>query len=113
MKITVDAYMMKKTMINCNRDYFTLESLETLLTWYNDCYGEDFEFDPIAICCEWNEYGDTPALTWNDFLNDYEYLLEDIEKALTDEEKIDLIIEMLEDRTSVIRLSESVLVGAF
>lgn len=113
MKITVNAYMMKETMVNRNRDDFTFEGLETLLNWYDDCYGENFEFDPIAICCDWNEYGDTPCLTWNDFLNDYEYLLEDIEKVLTEEEKIDLIIETLEDRTTVIRLSDSVLVGAF
>lgn len=112
MKITVNAAMMKEMLNKVNRDYFTFEGLENIIEWYDEV-DPDFEFDVIAICCEWSEYGDTPCLTWKDFINDYEYLLEDIEKALTDEEKIDLIIETLEDRTSVIRLSDSVLVGAF
>ena len=110
--MTIDANVMKEMFKNWNRDYYTYEACEALEEWYDEI-DPDFEFDVIAICCEWNEYGDTPCLTWDHFLNDYEYLLEDVEKHLTDEEKIDLIIETLEDRTSVIRLSNSVLVGEF
>ena len=110
--MTIDANMMKEMFKSRNRDYYTYEACEALEEWYDEV-DPDFEFNVIAICCEWNEYGDTPCLTWKNFINDYEYLLEDIEKQLTDEEKIDLIIETLEDRTSVIKLSNSVLVGAF
>lgn len=112
MKMTIDANMMKEMFKNWDRDYYTYEACEALESWYDEV-DPDFYFDVIAICCEWSEYGDMTCLTWNDFLNDYEYLLEDVEEVLTDEEKIDLIIETLEDRTSVIRLSNSVLVGAF
>ena len=112
MKMTIDANMMKEMFKSWDRDYYTYEGCEGLEEWYDEV-DPDFNFDVIAICCEWNEYGNTPCLTWQDFISDYEYLLEDIEKHLTDKEKIDLIIETLEDRTSVIRLSDSVLVGAF
>ena len=112
MKMTINAAMMKEIFKRWDRDYYTYEACEALEEWYNEV-DPDFEFDVIAICCDWNEYGDTPCLTWPHFINDYEYLLEDVEKVLTDEEKIDLIIETLEDRTTVIRLSDSVLVGAF
>ena len=112
MKMTINAAMMKELFENWNRDYYSFEACEALEEWYDEV-DPDFDFDVIAICCDWNEYGNTPCLTWQDFISDYEYLLEDIEKQLTDDEKIDLIIEMLEDRTSVIRLSDSVLVGAF
>lgn len=112
MKMTIDANMMKEMFEDWNRDYYTFEGCKALEEWYYDV-DPAFDFDPIAICCEWNEYGNTPCLTWQDFISDYGYLLEDIEKQLTNDEKIDLIIETLEDRTSVIRLSESVLVGEF
>ena len=112
MKMTIDANMMKEIFKNWDRDYYTYEACEALEEWYDEV-DPDFEFDVIAICCDWNEYGNMSCLTWTDFLNDYEYLLEDVEKQLTDEEKIDLIIETLEDRTSVIKLSNSVLVGEF
>ena len=110
--MTIDANMMKEIFKRWNRDYYTYEACEALEEWYDEV-DPDFEFNAIEICCEWNEYGNTPCLTWDNFLNDYGYLLEDVEKQLTDEEKIDLIIEKLEDRTTVIRLSNSVLVGEF
>lgn len=114
MKITVNAAMMKEMLNKINRDYFTLEGLENIIEWYDSLYGESYTFSPVDLCCNWTEYGDTPALNWNDFLSDYSYMLEGVENDnwLSDWEKIDLIIERLEDLTTVIRLSNSVLVGA-
>lgn len=122
MKITVDAAMMKEMFVNYGRDYYTMEALETLLEWY-DKIDENMEFDVIGICCDWNEYGDTPCLTWDDFLSDYSYVLERYESdriewddhidELDKEEKVDLLIDLLDDVTTVIRLRNSVLVMAF
>lgn len=111
MKMTIDARIMKKMFKNLDRDYYTYEACEALENYYDNI---DADFDTIAICCDWSEYGETPCLKWSDFLSDYSYLLED-EKTdeLTEEEKIDAIIEELENKTTVIRLSNSVLVMVF
>lgn len=113
MKMTIDAGMMKEMFKNWNRDYYTYEACEALENWYDEI-DPNFDFDVIGICCEWSEYGETPCLKWSDFLSDYNYLLEDEEtEDLTEEEKIDTIIDELENKTTVIRLSDSVLIAAF
>lgn len=123
MKITVDAAMMKEMFANYNRDYYTMEALKTLLEWY-DGIDENMEFDPIAICCEWTEYGDTPCLTWDDLMSDYGYLLDkwaydrdpwrdDETAAMTEIERMDKLVELLEQEVVVIRLRDSVLIMAF
>lgn len=123
MKITVDAAMMKEMFVTHNRDYYTTEALETLLEWYDEI-DENTEFDPIAICCEWTEYGDTPCLTWDDLMSDYGYLLDkwgydrdpwrdDETAAMTEIERMDKLVELLEQEVVVIRLRDSVLIMAF
>lgn len=114
MKMTIDANMMKEAFRNLDRDYYTYEACGALLNYYDEV-DETMEFDPIAICCDWNEYGDTPCLKWSNFLNDFDYILEDLdlEEDATEQEKIDEIISELEDRTTVIQLSDSVLVQEF
>lgn len=40
-------------------DNFTCEGLHGLFDYFEqleDCLGEQIEFDPIAICCEYTEY---------------------------------------------------------
>ena len=119
MKMTIDAGMMKEMFENWHRDYYTYEACEALENWYDEI-DPDFDFDVISICCDWNEYGDTPCLTWENFISDYGYLL-DVE-TWKDENKldeydqdlyIDALIDILEGRTIIIRLSESVLVMSF
>lgn len=120
MKMTIDVGIMKNTFKSYNRDYFSWEACEVLLDYYDEI-DENMEFDPIAICCDWSEYGNTPCLTWKDFVNDYDYLLE--EEIADDEEdnldemdeaaKCEMIMDMLEDKTNIIRLENSVLVAAF
>lgn len=123
MKITVDAAMMKEYFVNYDRDYYTMEALEALLEYY-DNVDENMEFDPIGICCEWSEYGETPCLTWDDLMSNYGYLLSewadnldpwlvDETAAMTETERRDQLVELLETRTAVIRLSDSVLVMAY
>lgn len=46
-------------------DNFSYEGLQTLFTSIEDCteeMGEDFEFDPIAICCDFTEYDNLQAI---------------------------------------------------
>lgn len=123
MKITVDASIMKEYFVKCDRDYYSMGALEELLEYY-DKIDENMEFDPIAICCEWNEYGYTPCLTWDDLMSDYGYLLttwaydrdpwrDDETAAMTETDRMDKLVELLEEKTIVIRLSDSVLVMAF
>lgn len=118
MKMTIDAGIMKDMFVNYNRDYFTFEALDALIDFYDEV-DPNYEFDVIGICCEWNEYGKTPCLNWQNFISDYSYLLDEEEELEEDEEtqewseeeKIEAIIEALEDKTTVIRLSNSVLVA--
>lgn len=123
MKITVDASIMKEYFVNCDRDYYTMEALETLVNWYDEI-DEDMEFDPIAICCEWKEYGYTPCLTWNDLMSDYGYMLDkwaydcdpwrdDEIAAMTETDRMDKLVELLGQETIIIRLGDSVLVREF
>ena len=118
MKMTIDANMMKEIFKNWDRDYYTREGCEALLDFYNEI-DKSLEFDVIGICCDWNEYGETPCLTWKDFISDYGYLLsvkeweEDNAQEYNEDLYIDSLIEILEDKTDVIRLSNSVLISAF
>ena len=117
MKMTIDAGMMKDMFKNYDRDYFTYEACEAINKYYDEV-DPDVEFDPIAICCDWSEYGDTPCLTWQNLFDDYGYLLkneydeEELDK-MNEDEKRENLINILEDETMVIRLSDSVLVAAF
>lgn len=119
MKMTIDANIMKEMFKNWNRDYYTYEACEALESWYDEV-DPDFDFDVIGICCDWNEYGNTPCLTWKDFINDYGYLLdveewkdENVVNEYDEDLYIDALIDILEDKITVIRLSDSVLIGAF
>lgn len=89
-------------------NYFSDEGLEAINNYYIDCYsycgeiGREAEFDVIEICCDWTEYGDGVVLGFDDFITDFEYLLDDEE--LEEDEKIDAIYQKLEDKTYCVRL---------
>ena len=114
MKMTIDAGIMPDMFRSWDRDYYTYEACEALIEWYDEI-DPDTEFDVIGVCCDWNEYGNTPCLTWDSFLSEYGYLLEEteIDDDASDEEKREALIDVLEDKTTVLRLSDSVLVAAF
>lgn len=96
----------------CGREnYFSNEGLEAIDNYYIDCFsccgeiGTEVEFDVVAICCDWNEYGDGVVLGFDDFISDFEYLLDDEEdEELGEDEKIDAIYQKLEEKTYCIRL---------
>lgn len=114
MKMTIDAGIMRDMFRAYDRDYYTLEACEALIEWYDEV-SPNVEFDVIGVCCDWSEYGKTPCLTWEDFLFDYGYLLDeaDSDDDASDEEKREALIDALEDKTTALRLSDSVLVMAF
>ena len=93
-------------------NYFSDEGLEAIDNFYIDYgpvggeIGTEVEFDVIAICCDWNEYGDGVVLGFDDFINDFEELIDDEEddEELEEDEKIDAIFKKLEDKTYCVRL---------
>lgn len=94
------------------KNYFSDEGLEAIDNYYIDCYsgggevGTEVEFDVVAICCDWNEYGDNVTLSFQDFISDFSYLLDDyeIEGTEDDKELIDTIFQILENKTYMERL---------
>lgn len=101
---------MQDEFYSCGREnYFSNEGLEAIDNYYIDCclysggIGIEVEFDVVAICCDWNEYGNGVLLGFDDFISDFEYLFDD-EEELEEEEKINAIFEKLEDKTYCVRL---------
>lgn len=101
------------------KNYFSDKGLEEIDNFYMECCNEntpvgcETQFDVIGICCDWNEYGNGVVLDFDDFINDfgylleseYDYLLEGKEfEELEEEEKIDIICEALENKTYCVRL---------
>ena len=112
MKITVDAMYAKHLFEDYDRDYFTTTALETILDYYDEV-DENTEFDVISICCDWNEYGNGAALNLNDFINDYGYLIDDIDE-IEEDEQTDAIITALEEKTFITLLGNgNILVQVF
>jgi hypothetical protein len=59
MKTTVTEYTFIREFIAIRPDQFSVPALRALFDYYEDCEqgsGEELEFDPIAICCDWTEY---------------------------------------------------------
>ena len=99
-----------------NREnYFSDEELEEIDNFYMDCCNENvgIEFDVIALSCDWNEYGNGVVLSFDNFISDFKYLLENEFEYLLEgkefeelekEEKIDKLCEALENKTYCVRL---------
>ena len=110
MKITIDASIAKEIMKRYNRDYFSDSGLEALIGLY-DSVNENMEFDPIAICCDCNEYGFDCALSFSDLISDYDrYAIESLEdpeewEQMDEEERVKAIVEQLEEHTTVLHIS--------
>jgi len=49
-----------------------LLALWEMLENYEDCTGEEIEFDPIAYCCEYTEYGSMEEF-WQDYPDEEKY----------------------------------------
>ena len=120
--------MQKAFKAHDRENYFSDEGLEEIDNFYMECCNENIpvdckvEFDVIAISCEWNEYGNGVVLNFDDFINDFSYLLEDefeylLEgkefEELEEKEKIDKICEALENKTYCVRLENGNILQMF
>lgn len=104
MKITVDStFMFADAFRDMDRDYYSMDGYAALLSFYDEI-DENMELDVIAICCEWNEYGNDCTLSFDDMLSDYGYLLDDEMEDDEMEDKITAIVDELENKTTVIEL---------
>ena len=91
---------------------FSIEARETLFDYYDDFSeetGVPFEMDVIAICCDWSE------CTISDCINDYSHLLDadTLAEFEDDEDTMNYIEGVLDDKTFVIRLSDTLLIQSF
>jgi hypothetical protein len=78
-KDTLDEYSFVSRFLE-RRDNFSPNALQTLYHYFDDLsegIGEDIEFDPIAICCDWTEYENE-----KECLEDYDFV-EDMEEIRT------------------------------
>lgn len=106
MKMTVNAWDMKRVFAEMGLDYYSMAGLDALLEYYD-------EFDPIAICCDCTEYGAHGAIcSMANMIADYSYIYpveewqEDNGGAEYNEaEYIAALVEQLECRTTVLDLS--------
>ena len=108
MKITIDAAMAKGLFKRYDRDYYSLEGLETIIDFYDEI-DDDMEFDAIAICCDCSEYGEDCALSFSDMISSYDYLVvnECSEEwfEMDDRDKVQAIVHELEQHTTVLHVS--------
>ena len=54
MIMTLNVYNFRDLFNRVRPQQFTYEALGELFEYYEEL-GEDVEFDPVAICCEWSE----------------------------------------------------------
>lgn len=91
-------------------DNFSFEALRTLFQYFDELSedtGENIEFDPIAICCDFTEYGEKAAL------NDFGYLFDDNDVYEEDRDYEELI-KLLQDETLILVLDNgNIIVQAF
>lgn len=113
MKITIDnGWELRERFKAYDRDYYSIYGYEALLDFYNEI-DEDWELDVIAICGDWTEYDSDLSCFENDLINDFGYLVEDIDN-IPFEDVAEYITEALEERTTVIKLDNgNLLVMAF
>lgn len=95
-------------------DDFSYHAKDALFDYYEmlaDDLGENIEFDPVAIRCEWSEY-ETAQEALQDYLNagDYDDFISDCE----DDDDIEAdALNYFEARTRVIEFKEGVLLSEF
>jgi hypothetical protein len=90
-------------------EQFSHEALEAIYDYiesYEQDSGEEIELDIVAICCEWAE-SDVSQIA-----SDYDIDLLDSEDndTLEDEEKMELVMDYLNDNTQAIELSNGCVV---
>ena len=87
------------------RDTFSYEAINALFEWKDELSNQSengVEFDPVSICCDWSEYAE------DELFNDYGYLLYEDE-----EQEIDSLLKLLQNKTTIIELKTTYLIQAF
>ena len=92
---------------------FSWAASHELASYYEDLeddMGEELEIDPVAIACEWDEYGDAEEL-----IEAYGYRIDadDDTNCLDEDEKLEALLDDLRDNTTIIEFSGGYLVQAF
>lgn len=110
MVFKLDGIYMKEIFKSYGRDYFSVLGCDTLIDFFDEVNGEDFEFDPIAVCCDCSEYGYNVTLGFSSMLNDYGYLFENMYdvnelELLEESEKVEKLVEILEENTIVLHVT--------
>ena len=104
MKQTIDNHTFHRAFEDCGRgSQFSENALNAIFEFYQDwedSTGEEVELDVVAICCDWTEYGDV--------IEAYNELIGDCVDVSGDE-----ALEALQDRTTVLELTDGVVVGNF
>ena len=105
-KEAVSEYDFTQRFITIGRgDQFSYQALKALFEYLEELSedtGQDIEFDPIAICCEFNEC-DAVATFSREYLNVEGEAQAMDEECDDDEERLEWVREYLEERTSVVK----------
>ena len=102
MKITLNEYQFVEKFTAIRPTQFSVEALRALFAHLEELerdLGEETEFDPIAICCDWSEYDS--ALEGAEA---YGFEAEDAEDEKADKNE-EAALTFLCDETTVLELS--------
>jgi hypothetical protein len=110
MKQTLTQYQFVELFLQLRPDNFSQDALAALFDYYEEfeeSTGEEIEFDPVSICCDWAEYDSASeaaeAYGW--------------ESGEADDEKNDTsereALQYLHDETTVLELSSGFVVLSF
>lgn len=88
--------------LSSNKDnWFSYEWACALFDYYDDLW-EDFEFDAVAIRCDWDE------MDTDEMLSYYDYDVQDGEVFESKEDRLEYILDCLKNNTQVIEVSDDV-----
>jgi hypothetical protein len=110
MKTTVTEYTFIREFIAIRPDQFSVPALRALFEYYSEAEestGEEMEFDPIAICCDWIEYASATEAA-----EAYGWESEESEDEKNDPSEREAL-QYLHDETTVLELSSGLLVLNF
>jgi hypothetical protein len=109
LKITIkSASELRKQFEAYDRDNYSHDAYQALYDYYDE--SPDVELDVIAICCDWNE------LDIDEVIKEYSINLSDItddDGDINTDEKLELALEYLNDRTYAIDTNGSILFQCF
>ena len=92
MKTTVSVYDLQKDL----HESFSYEAIQILFNYFEeleDSCGQQIEYDPVAIRCDFAE------MTISEVIDAYEYLMD--ESRLDDDDGYQYLMNFLQDRTQV------------